>query len=251
MTEQSSKPMKSSKPPKPPKPSKTAQSAKSKIDTRSPVVIGDVHGCIDELKALLKKLEYSPSKHRLIFVGDLINKGPDSLSVLKLVRGLDAEVVLGNHEMNFIKQCQRGVKRSEEQKALEKQLGPNLDQWVEYMSTWPLYIEANDFMVVHGGLVPGLHPKDTDPNLTVNLRTWDGVGEDINNHNHKAWFDLYEGHKLVLFGHWARLGLMVRRYAIGLDTGCVYGRKLTAMILPERRVVQVKAAKPYKIPSSV
>ena len=59
------------------------------------------------------------------------------------------------------------------------------------------------------------------------------------------WFDFYTDDKLVVFGHWAAQEGVVRENAIGLDTGCVYGKKLTALVLPERELVSVKARKQY------
>ena len=100
-------------------------------------------------------------------------------------------------------------------------------------------------MLVHAGLVPGLHPDQTAPWDLVTIRTWDGEGEDLKNPDNPPWFDFYEGDDLVVFGHWAALGGISRSNVIGLDTGCVYGGELSCLILPERKFVRVSAERQY------
>ena len=79
----------------------------------------------------------------------------------------------------------------------------------------------------------------------MNIRTWDEKGEDIKSDFNPAWYSYYKNKKTVIYGHWANQGLNVRENTIGLDTGCVYGYKLSGVLFPERKILQVSALKTY------
>lgn len=194
---------------------------------------------------LLKKTDYSPVTHRLILVGDIINRGPYSLEVLEWVKQHKVEVVRGNHEQAFVDGVCKNTVLSPGLQALKQTLKDHLNQWVTWLSQLPFYIEEKDFLVVHAGLIPGEHPKYSNPYLLVNIRTWDGLGKDINNKSNPSWYSYYKGKKLVVYGHWASEGLNVRENTVGLDTGCVYGGALSGLLLPERKIFQVPALKRY------
>lgn len=186
------------------------------------LIVGDVHGCIRELDLLLAKVCYTPGD-RLIFLGDLINKGPASLAVLQRVKELGAEVILGNHELALLLEIEQGAK-------------PKFPrEYIEWMRSWPSYIDTKDFLVVHGGLIPDEDFRASDPRDITRIRLW----------QEKPWFELYTGKKLVVFGHWAAMGLVWRDNAIGLDTGCVYGKQLSCLELPGRKLTQVDALEQY------
>ncbi len=213
------------------------------------IVIGDVHGCLEELEELLEQVNYISTKDRLIFVGDLINRGPYSFEVLKKIRSLQAEAVMGNHELGFLQYLSDPALAYGHFPQLKSQLGDQLDFWSCWLQQLPLFIEEESFIVVHAGLAPNQPPAETPAHILTRIRTWDGVGQNLNNPEDPGWFELYHAPKLVLFGHWAKKGLVFRENAIGLDTGCVYGNKLTAVILPERTICQVSAKQTYQIPS--
>lgn len=186
------------------------------------LIIGDVHGCIRELDLLLAKVGYT-SNDRLIFVGDLINKGPSSLAVLQRVKELGAEVTLGNHELALLLDIERGAT-------------PKFPrEYIEWMRSWPAFIDTKDFLIVHGGLVPGEDYSKSDPRDLARIRLWQD----------RPWFEFYREKKLVVFGHWAAMGLVWRDNAIGLDTGCVYGKQLSCLELPGRKLTQVDAFEQY------
>ena len=233
-------------------------SQKSKLQNANkiPFLVGDVHGCHKEFLSLLEKAEYSPQKHRLILVGDVINRGPSSFEMLKWIRSNKTEVVLGNHELVFIKEIKKGKVRDSFKK-LKEQMAGELSSWVNWMQAWPLYIEEEDFIVVHAGLVPGEHPSASDPNHLLHIRNWDDEKSipvvrakekaqvAIQDRSFTPWYEFYNGEKVVIYGHWAMQGLMLRENTIGLDTACVYGGHLSGVFLPERKVVQVKAEQAY------
>jgi hypothetical protein len=215
--------------------------------TKRKIIVGDVHGCLDETKELLDRVKYDPAQDELFFVGDLINKGPHSYEVLKFVRGLGVTVIKGNHERKFLKylRLEDPPFRRPHFDELRDKLGDEIEDWKVWIKNLPLYYEDDDVIIVHAGLQPGVHPKDTKARILTNIRTWDGKGERLDKKKNPAWYDLYTGEKLVVFGHWAKRGLTVRPNAIGLDTGCAYGGELTAVILPGRALISVPAKQVY------
>jgi len=206
---------------------------------RRTIVIGDVHGCAAELRDLLRAARATPAD-RLISVGDLICKGPDSRGVMEWAMSApNLEVVLGNHELRFLNCWRRGAIPDVKPFDLEthRQLGDLYGDAMRFASRWPLTIEGEGFLVVHAGFDPRRPlARQSDVALT-NLRRLKDTEE--------PWYERYEGDALVVFGHWASPKPVVRRNAIGLDTGCVYGGALTALILPERRLVSVPARRVY------
>ena len=215
------------------------------LNKKKPLIIGDIHGCYFEFLQLLEKTGYSKTKHRLILLGDLINRGPHSFKVLKWARDNKAEIIMGNHERGFLK----GIKKEASLNALfvelKEQMGEELQYWTDWIASWPYFIEDRDFIVVHGGLVPGESPQNSDSRLLANIRTWDGRGIHLTDESNPPWYEFYKGKKLVVYGHWAKQGLKIRENTIGLDSGCVYGQKLSALLLPERKIFQVSAQKNY------
>jgi hypothetical protein len=215
------------------------------------IVIGDVHGCVDELSALLRACERA-SGDQVVLVGDLVAKGPDSRGVLALVRELGARSVLGNHDAHLLRVHslqEHGAPATRPLKPETVALAASFsaEDWSQ-LAALPLWIELDEYdvLVVHGGIVPGIPLAKQDPDLLLNLRTIkkDGSGS-RRPEDGVLWGSVYRGPRQVLFGHHATAGLQQHPFALGLDTGCVYGRELTACILPERRLVSVPARRAY------
>lgn len=213
------------------------------VGNRRTIVVGDVHGCLQELKELLKACQFQNETDELVFVGDLIGKGPDSLEVLKFIKALNARAVIGNHELSFLAH-QKVPSQRPDWTALSREMGEELEAWVSYIQSWPSYIEEESFLVVHAGLCPGRAPDKTPLEILATIRTWDGEGKNLNNSQDPAWHELYSGQKLVVYGHWAMQGLLEKPNSIGLDSGCVYGGKLSALILPDKKIIQVPSLQP-------
>lgn len=204
------------------------------------ILIGDVHGCLEELRRLVDLLQIQKGD-RVILLGDLINRGPHPAKTVRYVHDSNFECLMGNHEMDYI----RHFRTNSRYMKLKKELGRRLHDWI---LARPLYIESDRFLAVHAGLVPGLHPKDSPPDMILNIRTWDGTGKDLKSPDNPPWHNYYRGDKTVFYGHWARQGLMVGSHSIGLDTGCVYGSFLSAWILETGELFQVKAKRMYARP---
>jgi serine/threonine protein phosphatase 1 len=202
------------------------------------IVVGDVHGCYFELRALLEEIGLRPTD-RLFFVGDLITKGPASREVLDFVLGTrHCFSVLGNNEhalVCFWSGRNTGLTRS--QHRIMASLGGSFGAYMERISGFPRFIDLGDFAIVHAGIRPGVALEQQTVEDLTKLRRLEDFGV--------PWFQRYEGEKTVVFGHWAFAAPLVRKNAVGIDTGCVYGESLTAVILPERRLVSIPAVKTY------
>lgn len=117
--------------------------------------IGDVQGCFDELEALLRKIKFS-SSDRLWLVGDLVNRGPKSLQVLRFVRGLGprAVTVLGNHDLHLVAQFE-GVERARKDDTFHDVLGaPDASELVAWLRGQPMMHADGDYAMVHAGVLP-------------------------------------------------------------------------------------------------
>lgn len=204
------------------------------------IVFGDVHACDREWNDLLDKLAVSPDD-RLISVGDIICKGPSTSRALDLALSLkNFSAVTGNHELRFLKEWRAGripdIKSYDREAA--RDMGDRFDEYMKYIDSWSFYLETAEILVVHAGLRPGVKLKEqTEEDLTEIRRV--GLDE-------KPWYEFYRGEKPAVFGHWVRREPLISDYAVGLDTGCVYGGKLSAYVLPARKVVSISARKVYQ-----
>ncbi|MGH8441332.1 MAG: symmetrical bis(5'-nucleosyl)-tetraphosphatase [Nevskiaceae bacterium] len=262
--------------------------------------IGDVQGCYDELSRLLEKIRFDPAADRLWFTGDLVNRGPRSRKVLRLVRDLGerAVTVLGNHDLHLVAAHARGKVRPKDtfDDVLEAGDGEELVAWLRRR---PLLHVEGPWVMVHAGLPPQwslararsvcaaasrliasrrsdeffrAHMYGNSPDSwTDSLRGWDRLRFVINcctrlrvctpeGRLHldytgpartapapaRPWFALpnrrSRGATLV-FGHWSTLGRVhwPQHHVYGLDTGCVWGRALTALRLEDRRQIAVRS----------
>lgn len=213
-------------------------------------MIGDVQGCRVETEDLLARCDHTAGE-RVIFVGDLVAKGPDSAGVIDLCLEIGARSVLGNHDAAVVRWFRAKAARESlpDLKPSHVQVVETLrPRHIAYLETLPLWIDLPEYgaLVVHAGLVPGVELDDQDPRMLMNIRTLrrDGSGS-TDADDGVLWGTRWKGPELVIFGHHARAGLQRHPFALGLDTGCVYGRELTACILPERRIVSVPARRTY------
>jgi len=254
--------------------------------------IGDVQGCFDELGALLAELSFG-NADRLWFVGDLVNRGPKSLEVLRFVRSLGdrAVVVLGNHDLHLVTQHE-GFERPRKDDTLDDVLAaPDRMELVDWLRTRPLMHASAGYAMVHAGLPPQwsvdkalalarevetalaapgyrdflAHMYGSKPDRwSDGLTGWDRLRVIVNAmtrmrfctregkldfgtkgtrppKGYHAWFDLLpkDEKKTILFGHWSALGLKLTERVAGLDSGCVWGGRLTALRLEDRKLYQV------------
>lgn len=209
--------------------------------------VGDLHGCRAELDTLLARFAFRPGIDRLFSVGDVIGKGPDVPGTLARLRELGAGIVLGNHDVALLEAARHaaGAQRSKGRDYLAS-LGDRKDEWLGWIASWPYWIDLGDILLVHAGLPPGdPDPRAADPRILTTIRTWDGKGENLNRPGDPPWFACVDPDRIVVFGHWAARGLVDLPRFKGLDTGCVYGGKLTGWCPEEDRFVQADALKAY------
>jgi diadenosine tetraphosphatase ApaH/serine/threonine PP2A family protein phosphatase len=209
------------------------------------IIIGDIHGCFDELTELLARVKLQKGD-RVIAVGDLIVKGPKNREVLDLfIRDKRFSAVVGNHD-RVIRQYWRGepVRLSKDQRRAAAELEPNRERYAAYLRSMPFTIDLGSHLVVHAGLRPGvpLH-RQMAADLTE-IRT---MGANPGRRRGVPWYDVYRGRKVVVFGHWPAKRPRVARRAIGLDTACVYGGQLTGLVLETNEFVSVPARENYVI----
>ena len=265
--------------------------------------VGDIQGCFAAFLRLLEKIRFNPRSDRLWLVGDIVNRGPDSLAMLRWAYENRRRVtmVLGNHDIHLL-MVQAGLSHPHGTDTLDEILSaPDADKLCEWLRLRPLFHLENDWAMVHAGLLPqwtiadatrlageveavfaspdyrdffrvmyGNEPAKWSEDLRgesrrrviVNAMTRmrickaDGEmkfsfhGEPQNiPPNYYPWFDAPQRRSAdtaILFGHWSALGLMMRDNVIALDSGCVWGRSLTAVRLEDRAVFQVRCEEMQK-----
>jgi serine/threonine protein phosphatase 1 len=191
-------------------------------------LIGDVHGCPDELGHLVERID-PDREDLLVFVGDLVRKGPDSKAVVEFVRRHDNMVsVRGNNEDKLI----------HDRKTLESLEEADL----AYLESLPVALSFGDSLVVHGGVDPTRPLAEQDVESLLNCRSVPAG----NGYDGPFWFEQYQGPPRTFFGHTVLDAPVRTKWAVGLDTGCVYGGALTAYDYYDDSFVSVPAREPYQ-----
>jgi protein phosphatase len=236
-------------------------------------IIGDVHGCFDELLELLGQLGYSvdrqgdgysvssPHGRKLVFVGDLVDRGPGTVQVLRLVSDLvrsgQAFCVPGNHDMKLVRALRgRDVKRTYGLAETMEQLGQEpepfrievakfLDDLISH-----LVFDDGKLVVAHAGLKESMHGRGSG-----SVREFALYGETTGETDEFGlpirynWAADYRGKALVVYGHTPVPEPLFLNNTVNIDTGCVFGGSLTALRYPEREIVSVKAHRTYYEPA--
>jgi bis(5'-nucleosyl)-tetraphosphatase (symmetrical) len=265
----------------------------------STYLIGDIQGCLDPLERLLEKINFDPASDRLWPCGDLVNRGGNSLEVLRLLHSIAprVSVTLGNHDLHLLADHARNRKKSRNREFKAIMKAHDRDQLIEWLTSQPLaaWSKKHRLLRVHAGVVPAWDRKTTlalsaevshvlnsgkrekflrrmygnrpnrwnkdlqgwrrlrlITNILTRTRFCDAKGR-INlringppgsqRKPYKPWFK----HKhrrtrdvRVAFGHWAALGLKIKGRYLALDSGCVWGGRLSAYRLEDDRLFQVK-----------
>ncbi|MFZ6751654.1 symmetrical bis(5'-nucleosyl)-tetraphosphatase [Undibacterium sp. Ren11W] len=266
-------------------------------------VIGDIQGCCDQLEQLLELIALAAPTAKILFAGDLVNRGPKSLQTLRLVKamGARADSVLGNHDLHLLAVA-NGIRPSHKSDTLDEILkAPDCEELLDWLRHRPLAILEQGHLLVHAGLFPAWSIEKT-LNLAQEVEQilrgsdWLGLLREMYGNTPDRWSDALQGSErwrciinaltrmrycsgdgvmdfaskdgtanappgfapwfdianrksanhTVIFGHWSTLGLVLRPDLISLDTGCVWGGKLTAISLPGRDLLQVEC--PQQLP---
>jgi serine/threonine protein phosphatase 1 len=224
-------------------------SMRNETMTERIIAIGDVHGCHAELSKLLSAL--SPVKgDTLVMLGDLVNRGPDSRHTVQICVEVGALAILGNHERRLLRARSGKRWRKLEAGDLEtyKSLGDTEWAYLEKMSLY-YYAQAFDTVFVHGGFMPGMPWREQGEEIVTMIQVIDAKGRACKRSDAPvgcpSWSDLWKGPPFVVYGHTPWHQVRRTQWTLGLDTGCVYGGALSALVLPSREIVQVRAAKAY------
>ena len=272
-------------------------------------LIGDVQGCCGALDRLLDKIAFSPSRDHAYVLGDLVNRGPQSLETLRRLSGLGASAtcLLGNHDLNLLAVAQ-GVRKPHKGDTIAQILdAPEREAWLHWLRQQRMAVFEHGWLMVHAGVVPqwdtaqtlalaaeveallrgpaladflptmyGDQPARWTESLagaerwrfvinvltrtryvaadgTLDLVTKDGA--DGAPAGFYPWFEAPQRRTRgtpIAFGHWASLGLVDRPDLLALDTGCVWGRSLSAARIDgaRREIVQVDCGEPESISPS-
>jgi hypothetical protein len=196
------------------------------------ILVGDIHGCRDELDRLLDHVGFVRGD-RLVSVGDTIVRGPDPRGTLDVLRTASARAVRGNHEDRLIRARSRGDEAlGEATRATVKALRDRDWSWLTALPLW-LDLPEHNVRVVHAGIAPGLPMDQQDPRALMYMRCIGPGGAPIERRGEALWGAAYEGPIHVVFGHNALPEPQIHPAATGIDTGAVYGGALTAMVLRE------------------
>jgi bis(5'-nucleosyl)-tetraphosphatase (symmetrical) len=233
-------------------------------------LVGDIHGCARELDRLLAEIRFDPGEDELWSVGDLVNSGPESASALRLWKDAGGRGVLGNHDL-YALQAYAGIRERERDTLDSLFRASDVSELIATLDALPLMVHLpggdglREVWIVHAGLPPGcgdLHdlalrlnsrPRDASWSksaavaFATRARCCSSTGEMVDipvppescPEGSMPWDHFYRGDALLVHGHWAHRGFYRNEWTMGLDSGCVYGGKLTAWCRDEDRVVQV------------
>jgi protein phosphatase len=233
-------------------------------------VIGDVHGCLDELVTLLSVLGYQvesdastashPQGRRALFLGDLVDRGPQTPAVLRLAMGMvrngSALCIAGNHEVKLLRALRgrqvtatHGLAQSLEQFALEP--AEFVAEVVAFLDTLIGHYVLDDakLVVAHAGLPESMHGRQSQAVRAFALYG-DTTGEtdEFGLPVRYPWADEYRGDALVVYGHTPVSEAVWINKTLCVDTGCVFGGRLTALRYPEGEITFVEAREVYYEP---
>jgi bis(5'-nucleosyl)-tetraphosphatase (symmetrical) len=247
--------------------------------------VGDVQGCAPSLKALVKKL---PKKSKMIFLGDLVNRGPNSLSALRQLKSLQesdrAECILGNHDLHLLA-IDAGLRNTKGLDTVDAILkAPDRKELINWIRKRPMALTNGKVLTVHAGVLPQWDLQQTiecaqEVEKALRSKSYKDFLANMYGNTPSKWSNSLKGYErlrlitnaltrmrfctpggqlefeskeglengpkgyipwfkvpkrktantLIYFGHWSTLGLLRRNNVIGLDTGCVWGGKLTAL----------------------
>jgi bis(5'-nucleosyl)-tetraphosphatase (symmetrical) len=247
--------------------------------------VGDVQGCGPSLRALIKKL---PKKSNLIFLGDLVNRGPDSLGALRQLKSLQesgrAECILGNHDLHLLA-IDAGLRKTKGLDTVDAILqAPDRRELINWIRKRPMALSNGKVLTVHAGVLPQWDLQQTiecaqEVEKALRSKSYKEFLANMYGNTPNKWSSSLKGYErlrvitnaltrmrfctpsgqmefeskeglengpqgyipwfkvpkrkttdaLIYFGHWSTLGLLRRNNVIGLDTGCVWGGKLTAL----------------------
>jgi len=212
------------------------------------LIIGDIHGCYDELQALLDAAAIG-ADDLILAVGDVVDRGPATGAVTDFFRSRrTAEVVMGNHERKHVRWAAGEVAPAPSQRIARRELGDAAHaDAVAWMAGLPTFRKLPEVLVVHAMMEPGLPVEAQRENVIVGTLSGEAYLKQVYD---RPWFELYDGELPVVVGHHDLTGrsepyVRADQMVYGIDTRCCTGGKLTGLLLPEFRLVSVPAREDY------
>jgi serine/threonine protein phosphatase 1 len=211
------------------------------MDCEKYFIIGDIHGCLGMLERLIEKINWRPDSDGLIFLGDYIDRGDDPKGVIDFLISLSAispnvQFLMGNHERLFLDY----LEGEDEGSFLFNGGVPTLNSYrmnsdieipsdhLSFLKTLKIMVELEDYYIVHAGLRPGIGIPDQSESDRLWIRD-------------SFIFSDYDFGKKIIFGHTPFSFPFIMDNKIGLDTGAVYGNKLTCLEIPSGKFHSVEA----------
>jgi hypothetical protein len=220
--------------------------------------IGDIHGCIDELRDLLDRAALHKDDV-VVSLGDLVRKGPDPGGCARLIRDRGYYAILGNNEAMLLRRRRSLFGWLLSNAGDTRQIAD--DELMDFCATLPLVLDFPRIGVtaVHAGVLPNgreLTPELIPQRAALELRwirrgadgRWVQGGKKRRHEDEIFWSEAWRGDRLIVYGHTPRREPRIDKHAIGIDTGCVYGGKLTGLLVHGRdewELLQVPARRKY------
>jgi serine/threonine protein phosphatase 1 len=204
------------------------------------IVVGDIHGCYEELRQLIAKAEIREDDC-LISLGDIVDRGVDSVKVYDFLKNRpNTIVIMGNHERKHLRQT-----LSYSQEIVKLQFGERYQEFLEWVKDLPYYYETDAAIFVHAAVENGIAINAQKEEVLCGCSAGEKHLEKL--YGHIYWSQIYSGKKPVIFGHHV-VGdepKIIPDKVYGIDTGACHGGRLTGLILPGFEIVQVQAPKDY------
>jgi len=209
-------------------------------------VIGDIHGCTTELQELLDKAGVAEDV-RIIALGDIVDRGPDSAQVLDFFSNNPSRLsLMGNHERKHVRGARHEVRLALSQIISREEFGASYQQALERMGNLPLFLDLPEAVLVHGYVEPGIHLEQQRDTVLCGTMSGDHY---LRNQYEQPWYALYDGEKPLIVGHHDHLRngqpFIFQDRVFCLDTSCVHGGTLTGLLLPEFKIVSVPSRRDY------
>lgn len=243
------------------------------------IIVGDIHGCMDEFQELLRKIAWKSGVDRLILAGDLVDRGPKSAEVVTWARENKVEIVRGNHDDRYVQfdRKLKQVKPSKQPKWLKnypdrmeiyKKLS---EEDLKFLKNAPTEIRLKEIntLVVHAGLMPGVDLSDQEDNTKMHIRflydngncytkaPLDATQNYCQPRDSFFWAERYEGTWDVVYGHhvFDKENIKIHQNKLGatcygIDTGVCFGGRLTGLIIEKDKEPQVVQVQSHKKPES-
>ena len=210
------------------------------------IIYGDIHGCLTQFKKLRNELNISDND-REISVGDIVDRGEFSNETIRYIRDNSIELVMGNHEYKYVR-----YKKHEDECSITGRKNPiNFDdeklniyrnlsnEDILFLQNLPFFIKIDNLIILHAGVTNKINLENaTKKELESITRIRDLTSDEKilalgqKPYGSAHWSEFYDGNQgVIVYGHEVFNKVKINRYSFGIDTGCVYGKKLTALVI--------------------